>query len=134
MSFSGGVEDGLPGLRVVVEFGGVAGLEFGPFLVGDFAGFAEFVAGGNVFEPGFHVEIFLLDAAGPEAVDEESGPVVFGCGVVDAFDLNLGFLGHRGFAFDFGDFWIGFISRSTCDFEFYTIGEEISGGRVIRIK
>jgi hypothetical protein len=73
----------------VFELGLVAGFELGPLggVVGE--PLAEFVAGGDFFEPEVDAGFLLGEAAGPEAVDEDAGAVGGGGFIVDALDLQL---------------------------------------------
>ena len=67
-----GLEERLPGCGIGAKFREVAFAEFGPAL--DFVAVpdAELPARRDVFQPGFEMERFLFNAAGPEAFDEEA--------------------------------------------------------------
>lgn len=76
------------GFFVGFEFFPVAGLELLPpgRVVGE--PFAEFGAGGDVFEPEVDGRLGLGQAAGPEALDEDALAIIFGGLFVRSFDVK----------------------------------------------
>ena len=75
-------------LRIVLEFGFVAGLELCPLRGIVTEPLSKFGAGGDLFKPEIDVGFFFSEASWPEPVYEDAGAVFFGGGFVDALELD----------------------------------------------
>lgn len=80
---------GFPIFRIGIELGKIALPEFVPFLWVMIEPLSQFRAGRDIFHPSIQVQCLFLDAARPEALDENALAIRFGCRFICSFEKNL---------------------------------------------
>lgn len=78
----------LPGIRMFLQFPGVPAAELLPFCRIMLKPAPQIVAGRNIFEPTFYLQVFFLYSARPESFDKESRAITWASCLVSSLDLN----------------------------------------------